>query len=150
MLKDAEQKRILKNSGLKVTLSRLKILDVLSLPENKHINADDLYKALLSLGENIGLATVYRVLSQFEKEGMVVRHNFEGSKSVFELTTQHHHDHLICLGCGKVIEFTDEVIEKRQREIAREHNLNLVHHSMYLYGRCIDGEHGQIQSELEK
>ena len=109
----------LKKAGLKVTLPRLKILEVLQNPECHHVSAEDLYKKLIDMGEEIGLATVYRVLNQFDDAGIVTRHNFEGGKSVFELTQQHHHDHLICLDCGKVIEFSDESIEVRQRDIAR-------------------------------
>ena len=103
----------LKKAGLKVTLPRLKILEVLQEPDNHHVSAEDLYKRLIDMGEEIGLATVYRVLNQFDDAGIVTRHNFEGGKSVFELTQQHHHDHLICLDCGKVIEFSDDSIELR-------------------------------------
>ena len=113
----------LKKAGLKVTLPRLKILEVLQEPDNHHVSAEDLYKRLIDMGEEIGLATVYRVLNQFDDAGIVTRHNFEGGKSVFELTQQHHHDHLICLDCGKVIEFSDDSIELRQREIASRHGI---------------------------
>ncbi|KLU19728.1 ferric uptake regulator, partial [Proteus mirabilis] len=99
----------------------------------------DLYKKLIDIGEEIGLATVYRVLNQFDDAGIVTRHNFEGGKSVFELTQQHHHDHLICLDCGKVIEFTDDAIEVRQRNIAERHGIKLSNHSLYLYGHCAEG-----------
>jgi Fur family ferric uptake transcriptional regulator len=92
------------------------------------------------MGEEIGLATVYRVLNQFDDAGIVTRHNFEGGKSVFELTQQHHHDHLICLDCGKVIEFRDENIEARQRDIATRHGIKLSNHSLYLYGHCSTGD----------
>ncbi len=92
------------------------------------------------MGEEIGLATVYRVLNQFDDAGIVTRHNFEGGKSVFELTQQHHHDHLICLDCGKVIEFSDDSIELRQREIASRHGIRLTNHSLYLYGHCAEGD----------
>jgi Fur family ferric uptake transcriptional regulator len=92
------------------------------------------------MGEEIGLATVYRVLNQFDDAGIVTRHNFEGGKSVFELTQQHHHDHLICLDCGRVIEFRDEYIEGRQREIAKKHGIKLTNHSLYLYGHCEAGD----------
>nr|WP_218572234.1 ferric iron uptake transcriptional regulator [Pseudomonas sp. ALS1131] len=115
----------LKKAGLKVTLPRLKILEVLQEPDNHHVSAEDLYKRLIDMGEEIGLATVYRVLNQFDDAGIVTRHNFEGGKSVFELTQQHHHDHLICLDCGKVIEFSDDSIEARQREIAAKHGIRL-------------------------
>ena len=122
----------LKKAGLKVTLPRLKILEVLQEPDNHHVSAEDLYKRLIDMGEEIGLATVYRVLNQFDDAGIVTRHNFEGGKSVFELTQQHHHDHLICLDCGKVIEFSDDSIEARQREIAAKHGIRLTNHSLYL------------------
>lgn len=135
-----DNNKTLKNAGLKVTLPRLKILEVLQEPECHHVSAEDLYKKLIDLGEEIGLATVYRVLNQFDDAGIVTRHNFEGGKSVFELTQQHHHDHLICLDCGKVIEFTDESIESRQKSIATRHGIKLSNHSLYLYGHCADGD----------
>ncbi|MGL4476395.1 MAG: ferric iron uptake transcriptional regulator, partial [Shewanella sp.] len=107
----------LKKAGLKITLPRVKILELMQAPENQHISAEDLYKKLLEIGEEIGLATVYRVLNQFDDAGIVTRHHFESGKAVFELSSQHHHDHLVCLTCGKVIEFSDEMIERRQHEI---------------------------------
>ena len=118
----------------------IKILEVLQEPDNHHVSAEDLYKRLIDMGEEIGLATVYRVLNQFDDAGIVTRHNFEGGKSVFELTQQHHHDHLICLDCGKVIEFSDDSIEARQREIAAKHGIRLTNHSLYLYGHCAEGD----------
>lgn len=127
----------LKKAGLKITLPRVKILELMQDPENQHISAEDLYKKLLDMGEEIGLATVYRVLNQFDDAGIVSRHHFESGKAVFELSTQHHHDHLVCLSCGKVIEFSDEVIESRQKEIAKKHNIKLTNHSLYLYGVCV-------------
>ena len=129
----------LKKAGLKVTLPRIKILELMQEPENQHISAEDLYKRLLDLGEEIGLATVYRVLNQFDDAGIVTRHHFESGKAVFELATQHHHDHLVCLSCGKVIEFADDIIEQRQDEIAAKYNIKLTNHSLYLYGVCADG-----------
>ncbi|WP_342221347.1 ferric iron uptake transcriptional regulator [Candidatus Fukatsuia endosymbiont of Tuberolachnus salignus] len=126
----------LKKVGLKVTHPRLKILEVLQDPDCHHICAEELYKKLLDMSQDIGLATVYRVLNQFEGAGIVIRHNFEGGKSVFELAQQQHHDHLICLNCGKVIEFRDEFIEKRQRNTAEQHGITLTNHSLYLYGHC--------------
>ena len=108
----------LKKAGLKVTLPRIKILEILQSPDNQHISAEDVYKILLDLGEEIGLATVYRVLNQFDDAGIVTRHHFEGGKSVFELATSTHHDHLVCLKCGKVVEFEDDIIERRQLEVA--------------------------------
>ena len=130
----------LKKAGLKVTLPRLKILEVLQDPTCHHVSAEDLYKKLIDMGEEIGLATVYRVLNQFDDAGIVTRHNFEGGKSVFELTQQHHHDHLICLDCGKVIEFSDDSIEKRQHEIAKKYGIQRTNHSLYLYGHCSEGD----------
>ncbi|KLU14829.1 MULTISPECIES: ferric iron uptake transcriptional regulator [Xenorhabdus] len=135
-----DNNKALKNAGLKVTLPRLKILEVLQDPECHHVSAEDLYKKLIDIGEEIGLATVYRVLNQFDDAGIVTRHNFEGGKSVFELTQQHHHDHLICLDCGKVIEFSDEFIEERQKNIAERYGIKLSNHSLYLYGHCADGD----------
>ncbi|RXJ74732.1 ferric iron uptake transcriptional regulator [Veronia nyctiphanis] len=136
----SDDKQALKDAGLKVTLPRLKILEVLQHPDCQHISAEDLYKKLIDIGEEIGLATVYRVLNQFDDAGIVTRHHFEGGKSVFELATQHHHDHLVCLDCGKVIEFTDDVIEQRQKEVAEHYNLTLTNHSLYLYGVCDKGD----------
>ncbi|CDG17001.1 MULTISPECIES: ferric iron uptake transcriptional regulator [Xenorhabdus] len=135
-----DNNKALKNAGLKVTLPRLKILEVLQDPECHHVSAEDLYKKLIDIGEEIGLATVYRVLNQFDDAGIVTRHNFEGGKSVFELTQQHHHDHLICLDCGKVIEFNDEFIEERQKNIADRYGIKLSNHSLYLYGHCATGD----------
>ncbi|PHM37999.1 transcriptional repressor [Xenorhabdus mauleonii] len=135
-----DNNKALKNAGLKVTLPRLKILEVLQDPECHHVSAEDLYKKLIDIGEEIGLATVYRVLNQFDDAGIVTRHNFEGGKSVFELTQQHHHDHLICLDCGKVIEFNDEFIEERQKNIAERYGIKLSNHSLYLYGHCAVGD----------
>ncbi|MGL5178986.1 MAG: ferric iron uptake transcriptional regulator, partial [Aeromonas veronii] len=121
----ADNNQALKKAGLKITLPRVKILEILQQPDGQHTSAEDLYKRLIDLGEEIGLATVYRVLNQFDDAGIVTRHHFEGGKSVFELATQEHHDHLVCLDCGKVIEFSDEVIEQRQREIAKKFNIRL-------------------------
>lgn len=126
----------LKKAGLKVTLPRLKILEILKSPENQHIGAEEVYKILLENEEEIGLATVYRVLNQFDDAGIVTRHHFEGGKSVFEASHKKHHDHLVCLECGKVIEFEDDLIEKRQEQIAEEHGIKLTNHSLYLYGHC--------------
>lgn len=134
-----DQNKELKKAGLKVTLPRLKILQILQLPENQHISAEDVYKILIDQGEEIGLATVYRVLNQFDDAGILIRHHFEGGKSVFEISHKDHHDHLVCLKCGKVIEFEDDIIEERQEIIAKEHNIKLTHHSLYLYGECTEG-----------
>ncbi|PSV28846.1 MULTISPECIES: ferric iron uptake transcriptional regulator [unclassified Photobacterium] len=135
----SDNNHALKQAGLKVTLPRLKILEVLQEPDCQHISAEDLYKKLIDIGEEIGLATVYRVLNQFDDAGIVTRHHFEGGKSVFELSTQHHHDHLVCLDCGKVIEFSDDIIEDRQKQIAESFNVRLTNHSLYLYGHCMKG-----------
>lgn len=123
----------LRKAGLKVTLPRLKILNILESTENHHMSAEDVYKALLEAGDDVGLATVYRVLTQFESAGLVQRHNFEGGHSVFELAKDDHHDHMVCTKTGTVIEFVDPVIEKRQHEIAAEHGYEIVDHSLILY-----------------
>lgn len=136
----AEQNEELKRAGLKITLPRIKILSILQQPENQHISAEDVYKILLDQNDEIGLATVYRVLNQFDDAGIVTRHHFEGGKSVFELSHKAHHDHLVCLKCGKVVEFEDNVIEQRQADIAKAHNIHLTNHSLYLYGECEDKE----------
>ncbi|SET06700.1 ferric iron uptake transcriptional regulator [Thorsellia anophelis] len=128
--------KALRNAGLKVTLPRLKILELLQHPNFQHVSAEDLYKKLLETNDEIGLATVYRVLNQFEDAGIVLRHNFEGGRAVFELTQQTHHDHLICLDCGKVTEFRDKEIEALQRAIGDRNQIALSNHSMYLYGHC--------------
>ena len=133
-----DQNEELKRAGLKVTLPRVKILDILQQPDNQHISAEDVYKILLEQHEEIGLATVYRVLNQFDDAGIVTRHHFEGGKSVFELSQKSHHDHLVCLKCGKVVEFEDEVIEERQLTISKKHKIKLTNHSLYLYGECED------------
>jgi len=136
----ADQNEELKRAGLKITLPRIKILTILQDPNNQHISAEDVYKLLLEQKEEIGLATVYRVLNQFDDAGIVTRHHFEGGKSVFELSHKKHHDHLVCLKCGKVVEFEDDVIEQRQTDIADSHNIKLTNHSLYLYGECNDNE----------
>jgi Fur family ferric uptake transcriptional regulator len=127
----------LKQVGLKATLPRLKILEILAnSEEQRHLSAEDVYKALLGHDEDIGLATVYRVLTQFEAAGLVTRHNFEGGHAVFELNEGRHHDHILCVKCGRVDEFVDEVIEKRQQEIATKHGYAITDHSLTLYGVC--------------
>lgn len=126
----------LRKAGLKVTLPRMRILTILEGSAQRHMSAEDIYKSLLEAGEDIGLATVYRVLTQFETAGLVARHNFEGGHSVFELETGEHHDHIVCNDCGRVEEFMNPVIESQQIEIAREHGFSLAAHSMILYGRC--------------
>lgn len=134
----AGQNEELKRAGLKITLPRIKILSILQQPMNQHISAESVYKILLEQREEIGLATVYRVLNQFDDAGIVTRHHFEGGKSVFELAQKAHHDHLVCLKCGKVVEFEDNVIEQRQSDIAEAHKIKLTNHSLYLYGECED------------
>ncbi|PHR65889.1 ferric iron uptake transcriptional regulator [Pseudidiomarina marina] len=126
----------LKKAGLKVTSPRVKILEILKNPNNQHISAEDVYKILLEKNEEIGLATVYRVLNQFDDAGIVSRHHFEGGRSVFELSAKDHHDHLVCLTCGHVFEFEDDVIEERQLQVAEANNIKLTNHSLYLYGEC--------------
>jgi|SRR5579885_59825 Fur family ferric uptake transcriptional regulator len=126
----------LKKAGLKVTLPRLKILQILEKSKEHHLSAEDIYRVLLDSGEDIGLATVYRVLTQFEEAGLVVRHNFEGDQSIFELDHGEHHDHLVCVKCGRVEEFIDNVIEKRQEEIARNAGYSITDHSLNIYGIC--------------
>ena len=126
----------LKSSGLKATLPRIKILEVFQQTTRRHMTAEDVYKALLHDGSDIGLATVYRVLMQFEQAGLLTRSNFESGKSVFELNEGQHHDHLVCLSCGRVEEFFDPEIEKRQHAIAAERGFDLQDHSLALYGRC--------------
>lgn len=128
----------LRKAGLKVTLPRLKVLELLETADNHHMSAEDVYKALLDQGENVGLATVYRVLTQFEAAGIVQRHNFENNLSVFELTPEEHHDHLVCERCGKVIEFHNELIESEQQKVADKYNFQLTGHSLILYGICND------------
>jgi Fur family ferric uptake transcriptional regulator len=128
----------LRKAGLKVTLPRVKILQLLESSETRHMSAEDVYKALIEAGEEVGLATVYRVLTQFESAGLVMRHRFEGGNSVFELHSPEHHDHLVCNKCGKVEEFFDEVIEDRQELIASRFGFEITDHSLYLYGICSD------------
>lgn len=125
----------LRKAGLKVTQPRLRILDLLEQSASRHFTAESLYKTLTQHGEDIGLATVYRVLTQFEAAGLVVKHNFEGGHAVYELDRGHHHDHMVCMETGKVIEFVDERIEQLQREIAKKHGYALEDHSLVLYVR---------------
>lgn len=126
----------LKKAGLKVTVPRLKILELLENASDRHLSAEDIYKSLSDMGEEIGLATVYRVLSQFESAGLVIRHHFEEGRSVFELDKGDHHDHLVCVKCEKVLEFVDSVIEERQLKVAEEHHFQITDHSLYIYGIC--------------
>lgn len=126
----------LKKAGLKITLPRRRILDILEKSKDHHMSAEDIYRALLGSDEEIGLATVYRVLTQFEEAGLVVRHYFESGQSVFELDNGVHHDHLVCVQCNRVEEFIDEVIEKRQEEIASQAGYQITDHSLNIYGIC--------------
>lgn len=135
-----ENAKNLKNLGLKATGPRLKILEIFQerakAGEDRHLSAEEVYKELVNTGEDVGLATVYRVLAQFASAGILTRRNFEHGTAVFELDDGHHHDHLICVMCGKVVEFVDEEVEKRQAEVAKQHGYELVDHSMALYGVC--------------
>lgn len=126
----------LKQAGLKATLPRIKILELLEASKDRHLSAEDIYKILLETGEDVGMATVYRVLTQFEDAGLVNRHHFEGGISVFELNQGEHHDHILCVKCGKVEEFVDEVIEQRQRIIAEQAGFSMTDHALYIYGVC--------------
>ncbi|VAW54966.1 Ferric uptake regulation protein FUR [hydrothermal vent metagenome] len=128
----------LKKAGLKITLPRMKILEFLESSKIRHQSAEDIYRSLLDGGEEIGLATVYRVLTQFETAGLVERHHFESGQAVFELSEKGHHDHIVCVSCGKVEEFYDELIETRQREVASEKGYQVTDHSLTLYGKCPD------------
>ncbi len=134
--KIAVENQELRNAGLKVTLPRVKILEILERSDLRHMSAEDMYKALLDSGEDIGLATVYRVMTQFETAGLVTRHHFEGGHSVFELNQGNHHDHIVCVKCGHVDEFVDSEIEKRQKQIAITKGYEITDHSLYLYGIC--------------
>ena len=130
----------LREAGLKVTLPRMKILEMLESSSTRHLSAEDIYRMLMEQGEDIGLATVYRVLTQFEAAGLVMRHHFEGGHAVFEMQQPTHHDHIVCMRCGKVDEFVDEMIEKRQRQKAEELGYKLAEHSLIMYGQCLRGE----------
>lgn len=127
----------LKTTGLKVTAPRLKVLDIFHRATSRHLTAEDVYRALLSDSVDIGLATVYRVLTQFEQAGILLRSHFESGKAVFELNEGNHHDHLVCLDCGQVEEFFDTKIEDRQRAIAQEKGFALAEHALSLYGHCV-------------
>ena len=130
----------LKEAGLKTTVPRLRVLSILEEHNGKHMSAEDVYKALMEAGEDVGLATVYRVLTQFEAAGLVVRHNFDGGHAVFELADGEHHDHMVCVDSGEVVEFFDPEIERRQREIVKEHGFELVDHNLVLYVRKAGGK----------
>lgn len=130
-----EQRQELRKAGLKITLPRLKILEILEQSEQRHLSAEDIYKDLLDSGEEIGLATVYRVLTQFESAGLVTRHNFEGGSSVFEFDDGEHHDHMVCVETGDVVEFVNDDIERLQHEIAEQYGYEIVDHNLVLYVR---------------
>lgn len=128
--------RELKKAGLKATGPRIRILQMLETSDQRHLSAEDIYRALLDSGEDVGLATIYRVLTQFETAGLVTRHHFEGGSSVFELNQGEHHDHIVCVRCGHIEEFFDEVIEERQRQVLNQAGFDLADHSLILYGDC--------------
>ena len=126
----------LKKTGLKATLTRLKILDIFENSDERHLSAEDIYKIMLNTSEEIGLATIYRVLTQFEQAGLLIRHHFESDKAVFELNEKSHHDHIVCLQCGHVEEFRNDQIEKLQVEVAEKLGFKIIDHSLYIYGDC--------------
>jgi len=130
---DAED---LKSAGLKVTLPRLKILEVLEKSSNHHMSAEDIYRVLMEQHQDVGVATIYRVLTQFEESGIVNKLNFENNQAVYELSNVEHHDHLVCVKCSTIIEFQDDVIEQHQLQIANKYDFQLTDHSLYLYGLC--------------
>ena len=135
-----QQRKELRKAGLKITLPRLKILEILEGAKARHMSAEDIYKKLIRSGEDIGLATVYRVLTQFEGAGLVTRHNFEGGHSIFELDDGDHHDHMVCVDTGDVIEFVSEEIERLQHEIAEKYGYELLDHSLVLYVKSKDAD----------
>lgn len=126
----------LRKAGLKVTLPRMKILEILETSTEPHLSAEDIYRILMDSDEDIGLATVYRVLTQFEAAGLVIRHHFEGGQGMFELDRGKHHDHLICIKCGKIVEFVNSDIEEKQHQIAKEAGFDITDHSLTIYGKC--------------
>jgi Fur family ferric uptake transcriptional regulator len=126
----------LKNAGLKATLPRLKVLSLFENSKERHLSAEDIYKVMINSGEDVGLATVYRVLTQFEQAGLLIRHHFESGKAVFELNGGNHHDHIVCVKCGRVEEFYDAEIEKRQQSAAEAHGFKMQDHSLTIYGIC--------------
>jgi Fur family ferric uptake transcriptional regulator len=138
-----EQRQELRKAGLKITLPRLKILEILADSRTRHLSAEDIYKDLLDSGEEIGLATVYRVLTKFEAAGLVTRHNFEGGHSVFELDDGEHHDHMVCVETGEVVEFFSEEIEKLQHEVAAKYGFELLDHSLVLYVKRASDSDGE-------
>tara|TARA_B100000886_G_scaffold191376_1_gene131801 strand:- start:286 stop:699 length:414 start_codon:yes stop_codon:yes gene_type:complete len=135
----AEDKN-LREAGLKVTLPRIRILEIFEESETKHLSADEVYKKLVEAGDEVGLATVYRVLTQFESAGILLKQNFENGHSVYELTPNDHHDHMVCLKTGKVIEFTNEIIEEQQEKLASERGYKIVDHRLVLYVEPINND----------
>ncbi len=131
-----QDQRDLKNAGLKATLPRLKVLSLFENSKDRHLSAEDIYKVMLNAGEDVGLATVYRVLTQFEQAGLLMRHHFESGKAVFELNSGGHHDHLVCVKCGRVEEFYDAEIEKRQESAAAKLGFTMQDHALTIYGMC--------------
>lgn len=134
--KTMHDQKDLRNAGLKATLPRLKILELFEKSDERHLSAEDVYKVLLNAGDDVGLATVYRVLTQFEDAGLLVRHHFESGKAVFELNEGDHHDHIVCVKCGLVEEFYDAEIERRQKEAAESRGFTMQEHSLMIYGIC--------------
>ena len=131
-----EENQQLKDVGLKITIPRIKILQILEQTVEHHLSAENIYKLLIDMGEDVGLATVYRVLTQFEAAGLVCRHYFEGGTCLFELSQGEHHDHLVCMECSRVEEFFDEIIEERQKMIAAKAHFRMTAHSLTIYGLC--------------
>lgn len=137
-----EESQQLKDAGLKITMPRIKILQILEQSSEHHLSAEAVYKALLETGVDVGLATVYRVLTQFETAGLVIRHHFENDCSVFELSQKEHHDHLVCVSCGKIEEFIDDIIEQRQEAIAQRAHFQMTDHALNIYGICLNCQKG--------
>jgi Fur family ferric uptake transcriptional regulator len=131
-----QEQKDLKNAGLKATLPRLKVLSLFENSKERHLSAEDIYKVMINSGEDVGLATVYRVLTQFEQAGLLIRHHFESGKAVFELDSGGHHDHIVCVKCGRVEEFYDAEIEKRQEKAAESLGFKMQDHSLTIYGMC--------------
>ena len=140
----------LREAGLKVTVPRLKILRILESSSQRHMSAEDVYRALLESGEELNLATVYRVLTQFETAGMVKRQHFESGHSTFELDSGEHHDHILCVACGRVDEFVDNTIERRQAEIAEQAGYEMTDHSLYIYGLCAECRQSKGGSGMQR
>lgn len=140
----------LKKAGLKATVPRRKILEIFEAAEHPHLTAEEVYQRLRAGGEEVGLATVYRVLTQFQEAGLIIRHNFEGGRSVFEINQGGHHDHMVCVACGKVFEFYDAAIEERQRQVAQQAGFTIDEHSLYLYGVCEGMKQSGVCSKREK